>query len=137
MPIEQGAFLSEYTNYAFITAATLLRLGISRDAIEVVPAPKALRDRTYTSALTLNHWFGEHGAAPRQLQVLTLGPHARRTRLLYEKAMGARVAIGIVALEVQEFDPQHWWRTSPGFRTVTDELIAYGYARFLFHPPEP
>src|SRR6266576_5110131 len=57
-PIEEGSFLSEYTNHAFVTAATLLRLGLSQDAVEVVPAPRALRDRTYTSALTLNKWFG-------------------------------------------------------------------------------
>ena len=136
VPIEAGSLLSEYTNHAFVTAATLLRLGISQDVIEVVPAPKTLRDRTYTSSLTLNKWFGEHGVAPSQLQVMTLGPHARRTRLLYEKAMGDRVAIGIIAIEDEDFEPQHWWRTSPGFRTVTDELIAYGYARFLFHPRE-
>ncbi len=141
MPIEQGAFLSEYTNHAYVTTATLLRLGIGQDVIEVVPAPKTLRDRTYTSALTLNKWFGEQGVSPKQLQVIlqvmTLGPHARRTRLLYEKAMGDRVAIGIIATEDEGFDPQHWWRTSLGFRTVTDELIAYGYARFLFHPRKP
>ena len=136
-PIEAGSFLSEYTNHAFVSAATLLRLGISQNVIEVVPAPKALRDRTYTSGLTLNKWFGEHGVSPKQLQVMTLGPHARRTRLLYEKAMGDRVAIGIIAIEDQDFEPQHWWRTSMGFRSVTDELIAYGYARFLFHPREP
>jgi len=135
-PIDAGSFLSEYTNHAFVTAATLLQLGIIQDVIEVVPSPKALRDRTYTSGLTLNKWFGEHGVAPKQLQVMTLGPHARRTRLLYKKALGGRVAIGIIAIEDQGFDPQHWWRTSLGFRTVTDELIAYSYARFLFHPRE-
>ena len=68
------------------------------------------------------------------LDLATLGPHARRSRLLYEKAFGPQVKIGIVALVNREYDPAHWWRTSEGVREVIGEGIAYMYARFLFWP---
>ena len=63
-----------------------------------------------------------------------MGPHARRSRLLFEKAFGRDTRVGIIALEDRDYDPAHWWKSSQGVRTVTDELIAYGYARLLFHP---
>jgi hypothetical protein len=68
-------------------------------------------------------------------QVISLGPHTRRTRLLFEKALGKEVSVGVMAVEDQDYDPRHWWRSSEGFRVVSGELLAYGYARFWFHPP--
>ena len=65
------------------------------------------------------------------------GPHSRRTRLLYEKALGPGFQIGIFNVEERGFDPKGWWKTSQGFRTVVDETIAYAYARFFFSPPKP
>ena len=32
----------------------------------------------------------------------------------------------------RDYDPRHWWKSSQGVRSVLDEMIAYGYARFLF-----
>jgi hypothetical protein len=74
---------------------------------------------------------------PAEFNLISVGPHARRSRLLFEKAFGREVRVGIIALESQDYDPQHWWRSSMGVRVVTDELIAYSYARLLFHPGKP
>ena len=73
----------------------------------------------------------------RTLNVATEGPHARRTWLLYEKAFGGDAKIGIIAMQTGAYDPQHWWRYSAGVREVLGETIAYIYARFFFHPPNP
>jgi len=40
----------------------------------------------------------------------------------------------VIAVPVRTFDPEHWWRSSQGFRLVTGELLAYTYARLFFHP---
>ena len=53
---------------------------------------------------------------------------------MFEKALGKDVQIGVTALPVQDYDPAHWYRSSPGFRDVTGEALAYCYARFLFRP---
>ena len=45
-PLERGAPLSEYKTYADLGAATLIRLGLEREAIQAVPAPEARQDRT-------------------------------------------------------------------------------------------
>ena len=61
-----------------------------------------------------------------------MGPHARRSRLLYEEALGGEFKIGIIALADRRFDPEHWWRSSEGVRAVVDDTVAYLYARLYF-----
>ena len=74
----------------------------------------------------------EHGVAANALNIITSGAHSRRTRLIFEKAFGDGVAVGVIASRDRDFDPRRWWTSSSGFRTVTGEIIAYLYARFLF-----
>ena len=134
VPLEHGAPLSEYKTYAELGAATLLKLGLDRDNVQAVPTPVVRQDRTYASALALKQWLQQHNVMPAELNLISLGAHARRSRLLFEKAFGRDARVGIIALENRDYDPEHWWKSSQGVRTVTDELIAYGYARLLFHP---
>lgn len=134
VPLERGAPLSEYKTYAELGAATLLKLGMDPDSIQAVPAPLVRRDRTYASALVLKKWLQEHNALPAEFNLISMRPHARRSRLLFEKAFGPEVRVGIISLENQDYDPRHWWKSSQGVRTVTGEVIAYVYARLLFHP---
>jgi uncharacterized SAM-binding protein YcdF (DUF218 family) len=86
--------------------------------------------------LTLKQWLRAQGINPTTINVVTEGPHARRSRLLFQKALGNDLTVGIISLQSEEYDPQHWWRTSAGVRSVLSETIAYGYARFLFRPPK-
>ena len=131
-PIQQGAFLSGYSNYARLGQLTLERMGQTNPPPQAVPAPWVRQDRTYTSAVTLRQWMERHGGIPEQFNVVSLGPHARRTRLLFEKAFGPKASVGILAVAVEDYDPNRWWATSAGVRRVVDELVAYFYARCLF-----
>ncbi len=136
LPLQQGAPLSDYKNYAYIGAASLVKLGLSTNDVQAVPTGAIRRDRTYAMALTLKHWLREHGAAPTKVNVMTGGPHARRSRLMFEKAMGKDVTVGVIAIPDQDYAGRHWWHSSQGVRSVIDETIAYAYARLLFYPPD-
>jgi len=136
VPIEHGAPLSEYKTYAELGAATLLKLGLSTNAVEAVPAPFVRQDRTYASAVALKKWMADHAISTTNINVLTVGPHARRTRLLFHKAFGKGVSIGIIATPPADYDQKNWCRSSQGFRDVTGELIAYAYARLVFRQPK-
>jgi hypothetical protein len=70
------------------------------------------------------------------VDIVSIGPHARRSRLLYQKALGDKVKVGVIAIEDKRFDPDHWWQSSVGVRSVMGETIAYLYARFFFWPPQ-
>lgn len=92
------------------------------------------RDRTYGSALAVKQWFEERGVEVQSLNVLTMGTHARRSRLLFQRAFGPGVEVGVIAVEDREYDPSVWWRFSEGVKEVLSEGAAYLYARVLFHP---
>jgi hypothetical protein len=134
-PMERGVPLSEYKTYAELGAATLVRLGLDKDAVQAVPAPLVRQDRTFTSAVALRNWLRQHNAMPAQVNVITVGAHARRSRLLFEKAFASGLRVGIVAVEDRAYDAKRWWTSSNGVRAVMGEMLAYGYARLFFHAP--
>ncbi len=134
-PIDQGAPFSEHKTYAELGAGILLKLGMNTNNLQAIPAPWVRQDRTYVSAVSLRTWWREHPSAPKKVNLITVGTHARRSRLLFEKALGRNVAVGVISIPGNDFDAAHWWRSSAGFRIVTSEAIAYFYARVLFHPP--
>ena len=118
--------------YADWTASRLRRLRMNNDLIQSIPCLATQRDRTYTAALAVKQWLQQNAAGVKSVDVVTLGPHARRTRLLYQRALGNKVAVGVIAVEDREYDPAHWWQSSEGVRAVIGEGIAYLYARILF-----
>jgi hypothetical protein len=124
----------DYDNFADLMAAKLRKLGVPESSIHAVPAPDVGRDRTYTMAVALRRKLEADGVATAKINVYSLGPHSRRSRLLYEFAFGPSSEIGIVGVEPRDFNSRHWWSTSEGFRVVVGESIAYLYARWLFHP---
>lgn len=134
-PLEEGAPLSEYKTFADLGAATLLKFGLSADEVQAVPAALVLRDRTFNSAVFLGKWLHEHQQTPAQFNLMTIGAHARRSRLLFQKALGKNALVGVIAIPDENYDEKHWWRYSAGVRTIISEAMAWFYARFLFYPP--
>ncbi|MFH0925352.1 MAG: ElyC/SanA/YdcF family protein [bacterium] len=131
VPLLKGYYLLEYETDAGVGAATLEKLGFNKDLLRVVPAPFTKKDRTYTSAIALKQCLAESKLLVRSINLVSLGPHSRRSRLLFEKAFGKKVSIGVVAVEDIDYDPDEWWRSSNGVRMVIGEAIAYIYARFF------
>lgn len=130
-PVPQGMAFSYHKNYARLAAATLAEFGLPPDSIAEIPSPDVLRDRTYAEGVALKEWMRTHGA-PASLDLFSFSTHSRRSRLLYAKALGRGTRIGVYAPPDVQYDPAHWWRSSNGVRRVSDEVIAYLYARFLF-----
>jgi hypothetical protein len=119
-------------NLSAIVADQFLELGIPSESVFAVPSGKPQRDRTYTSAVSLWNWLEANGAAVSALNVVTEGPHSRRSRLMFEAAFGDDVSIGVISVPDTEYDASRWWRYSEGVKEVVSESAAYFYARFLF-----
>ena len=125
---ESGRYAADYI------ANFLVEYGVPQDRVRTVFCPVTRRDRTYFSALASKKWLAQNRIAVKAIDAVTLGPHARRSRLLYEKALGKQVSVGVIALQEWEYDPAHWWRSSRGTREMLGEGVAYLYARLFFHP---
>jgi hypothetical protein len=119
-------------NNAVVVAAQFLEMGIAAEKVHAIPSGAPKRDRTYTSAAVLRNWFEQRGGLPARLNVVTQGPHSRRSRLLFEAALGGAVEVGVISIPDPDYDAKKWWRYSEGVREVVSEVAAYFYARFLF-----
>jgi hypothetical protein len=135
-PLLKGYHLIEYKTYAEVAAATLKKLNFNEEHIVAVPSPSINKDRTYASALAIKKWLLNSRLYVKSLNIYTLGPHARRSRLLFEKALGDKITIGVIAAHDPGYSPCSWWKSSKGVRTVISEAIGYLYARFFFYPEE-
>jgi len=134
--VGSDGFTNDFNTSASVGAELLKKIGVPGQFIQMVPSHVSGRDRTYSSAIALRDWFREHNVAVRSVNVLTEDAHARRTQLLFQKAFGSGVAVGVISVPDPDYDAKHWWRTSEGVREVLDESIAYVYARIFFHPSE-
>lgn len=133
VPIDQGYHVSDQKDYAQLAASTLRELGVKEESIVPVSCPEVRRDRTYATARQVKAWLDPQ-SSNESIDVFTLGVHARRTWLLYRLALGDGRPIGVISGSDRRYDEQGWWRSSSGFRTVTGEVLAFGYAKFLFQP---
>lgn len=136
-PIEMGMNLSEYSTFAERGAAILVRMGIKTNVIEAVPTRAVWRDRTYSAGLAVKNRLDQQATSEMAINVLTMGVHARRSQLLFQRAFGRGVRVGIIAIENRDYDPKHWWKFSEGVRAVVDEFVAYIYALVFFPIAEP
>jgi hypothetical protein len=132
-PIEKGGVLSEYKTYAALGAATLIQLGLDGHAVLAVPAPPVRKDRTYASAVALREWFQQHGGAPASFDLLSEGPHSRRSRLLFQKAFAGTSRVGIISVISLDYDASRWWKYSAGVRNVIGEFLGYCYVVLFFN----
>ena len=134
-PVEgSGGYVNDYQTSASVGADLLKKVGVTDESLQMVPSHVIGRDRTYSSASALRDWFRDHNVTVNKINLLTEDCHARRSRLLYEKAFGKNVSVGIIAIPNPDYDPKHWWRYSDGVREVIAESIAYLYARLCFYP---
>jgi len=131
-----GGYINDYNTSASVGAELLKSAGVPPESVQMVPSRVMDRDRTYGSAIALRNWFREHDMPVRSINVVTEDLHARRTQLLFARALGKRVAVGIIAVPNPDYDARRWWHYSEGVKDVVSETVAYLYAGLLFYPSD-
>jgi uncharacterized SAM-binding protein YcdF (DUF218 family) len=128
----KGGYINDFQTSASVGAESLVRTGLPAEVVQMVPSHEIGRDRTYSSAIALRDWLIEHKEQTSSFNILTEGAHARRTRLMFQKAFGPNVKVGVISILSPDFDAKHWWHYSEGTEDVIEETIAYLYAKFFF-----
>ena len=127
-----GGYTNDYNTSASLGAGRLKAEGVPTTVIQMVPSRVSGRDRTYSAALALRHWLDQQGTEVKAINVVTADTHARRTRLLFQRALGNDISVGIIAVPNPDYDARRWWRYSEGVKDVITESVAYLYAKFFF-----
>jgi len=122
------------STYAHRSADYLRRHGLGTVPITPAPSPITHQDRTYTSAQMVRAWARRSGLELKKIDVVSRGPHARRSRILYEEAFGPPVQIGILAVRPEDYREEDWWRSSAGARDVAEQALGVLWVKFFFNP---
>jgi len=134
LPIVNYEFISPYKSTAQATILALKYFGY-KDSIYVADIPTNIFiDRTYNTAVATRMLFDENKNWPKNFNVYSVGVHSRRSRFMFRKAFGSDYDIGVIAHRDQTFIPKYWWKSSKGFRNVSNEFVATMYVMLFFHP---
>lgn len=135
--LPRGYYLSEYKNFAALSRASLIKMGIPESQVIAIPTPGVPRDRSYTSAVAVANWLQLHEPSypVRSANLLSEGVHARRSWTLFKKAfkkpIGTQLELGIISVPSEEYDEDRWWTQSEGFKRVLFESIGWFYVTFF------
>ena len=130
-PLFVGSYLIEYVDLAHLSQATLLALGMKENEVVAVPAPDVYIDRTFHSALAVKKWMIKNDVQIKKMNLVSLGPHTRRSTNLYQKVFAGEAEVGSIAIESRDYDSDRWYASSEGVRSTINEAIAYVYAVIL------
>lgn len=67
------------------------------------------------------------GIRAEGMNIFTAGVHARRSRMVYARVFAELDPIGVVAYPPDSYDPDGWWKSSEGFKSVLDESLSLTY----------
>lgn len=128
---------TKYGNYAKMAADYLAQHGVPHDLILVVPTPPSAQERTFLSAVMLRESAQHLGIKLDAIDLFSSGAHARRSRLLYQMALGPKVHVGVLAARPEGYDPNAWWRTSKGVESIVFQSIGLIWVKCFFWPGPP
>jgi len=133
-PLEQGQLLAEYKNTANLVGASLIKIGFDSTKLVIIGTEEIRNDRTYNSALALKKWLMTHRPETRAVNLMTMNVHGARSQILFQKALGDNIKVGIISVENFYYGPKNWWKSSKGFRETMNEAFGYFYTRLFFRP---
>ncbi|MBN2614686.1 MAG: YdcF family protein [Bacteroidales bacterium] len=134
LPITFRKDYLHFKNTAQAAVAQIKKDGFKDTIYEAVIPSTVYIDRTYNTAIATRKILEQHPEWGKSFNLYSVGVHARRSHLMFERAFGDGYQIGIISEKDPTFDPAHWWRTSKGFRNVSNEFMAYVYVWAFFHP---
>jgi hypothetical protein len=126
-PIERGSFLQQYTTYANLGALSLKYAGIPDSVISTIPSPLVIKDRTFTSAISLRTWLLDNNIELNDATIVTLGVHSRRSLMVFKKIFPEH-NLGILSVRNNDYEPDQWFLSSEGSKTVITETISFLYS---------
>jgi uncharacterized SAM-binding protein YcdF (DUF218 family) len=118
-------------SYAEMAQRELIRLGIPRDKVILAPAKDSEIKRTYESAVAVSQALRLRGIKPNGLNVFTLGPHARRSWLVFAKVQGPKTKVGVIGWVPPDDQTMQWWQSSDRAKELLTETAGYLYEALL------
>ena len=112
--------------------------GVPDSLLVSVAAPPTEYDKTFATAVAVRAWLARQPEPmPLALNLYSESAHARRSRLLYHKAFGSGMRIGVIAVPKEGVRADSWWKQRRSASYVAGQIAKYLYARLFFWPEAP
>ena len=105
----------------------LHKQGISLDSIRFVESDMKSRHRTYHMALAARNWLRENDQSIKAVNIFTGGPHGRKSWVIFRRVFGKEYSVGIISSKTWFFNPNSWWESKRGIRSVGRYGVGYLY----------
>jgi len=126
----ESAMTTGFGSEAAQTIQYLEDLKINPNNIEIIEFDNNKKNLTLSAALKLKEHFNE--SLPKDLNVSSVGLHARRTLFTYRKILEME-QIGVFNVQVKMFDRNNWYKSSQGIQKMIDEFASYIYVWFYLN----
>lgn len=97
-PERRIKIINNYSSNAELSRNILIALGIDSAQIIATPGKGVVINRTLTSALAFRDWLKKTNIEVKGINILSLGVHARRTWMTYNRVLSEKYKIGIISL---------------------------------------
>lgn len=129
--LTSGRWEDKPTSYAEMAAREMIRLGVPQANILVAGAETTERQRTFECAVAVWRTLQNAGIKPEGMNVFTLGPHARRSALVFTKVNWPFTKIGVIGWVPPGAGREAWWQSSDRSRELLEETVGYWYEVLL------
>lgn len=131
----QRLIRTDQRNEADWAVDVLQKAGVPDSLLVSVAAPRTEYDKTFAVALAAKEWLiRQPDPMPLAVNVFSESAHARRSRLLYQKAFGAPMRVGVIATPKEGISADDWWEHRRATSFVLSQIAKYVYARLFFWP---
>lgn len=119
--------------WSYVEAAEriLLQSGVPPDRIIPASSGDFERQRTYEMAVAARQALLARGIEPRTINVFTREAHARRSRLVFSKAFGSAMNVGVISWAPPGYNDEPWWHSSERAEDFLKETVGYAFELFL------
>ena len=90
--------LTHFNSNAELARKRLISMGIDSSRIIATPGERVRINRTLTSAVAFRNWLKTSNIDIRGINIFSMGTHARRTWMTYNKLLNEKYKIGIISV---------------------------------------
>jgi hypothetical protein len=108
--------INNFNSYADLARNRLITLGVAPERIIAIPGDRAKINRTLTSALAFREWLKTTNLNIKGINIISMGTHARRTWMTYNKILDEKYTIGIISI------PDYYSSTIRRMKTLRETL---------------
>jgi len=118
-------------SYAEGAEHELIRSGVPEERIIFAPSRGTESQRTYESAVAVFRALEARSIHPKAINVFTLGPHVRRSCLVFAKVLRPGTEVGGVSWTPSDYQALPWWQSSDRAKELLTETAGYLYEVLL------